>query len=49
MASQSITDALTSGTASADIRYRYEFVDQDNPLDNAQASTIRTRLGYRTA
>jgi len=48
VASQSITDALTSGTPSADIRYRYEFVDQDNPLDNAHASTIRTRLGYRT-
>ncbi len=30
------------------MRYRYEFVDQDNPLDQAHASTVRTRLGYRT-
>lgn len=48
VASQGFTEALTSGTASGDIRYRYEFVDQDNPLNNARASTIRTRLGYRT-
>ncbi len=48
VASQSFTEALTSGTASGDIRYRYEFVDQDNSLNNARASTIRTRLGYRT-
>src|SRR5690606_36001166 len=27
-----------------DARYRYEHVDQDNALDNAEAQTLRTRL-----
>lgn len=44
-----ISEALTGGMPSLDVRYRYEFVDQDNPLDEAHASTVRTRLGYRTA
>ena len=46
--SQTLTDALTGGAVSLEVRYRYEFVDQDNPLDQAHASTVRTRLGYRT-
>ena len=43
--SQTLTDALTGGAVSLEVRYRYEFVDQDNPLDQAHASTVRTRLG----
>jgi hypothetical protein len=34
-----------------DIRYRYEFVEQDGPApvtEEATASTLRTRLGFRT-
>ena len=46
--SQTFTEALAGGAVSLDVRYRYEFVDQDNPLDQAHASTVRTRLGYRT-
>ena len=46
--SMTFTEALTGGKVSLDVRYRYEFVDQDNPLDQAHASTVRTRLGYRT-
>lgn len=46
--SAGITEALTEGTPTLDVRYRYEFVDQDNPLDEAHASTVRTRLGYKT-
>ena len=33
----SFTDALTSGKAKVDIRARYENVDQDNALDEADA------------
>ena len=31
-----------------DVRYRYEHVDQNNALKNADASTVRSRLGYGT-
>jgi hypothetical protein len=40
--------AITSGKATISGRYRYEFVDQDNALKNANASTLRLRLNYRT-
>ncbi len=40
--------ALASGDASVGIRYRYEFVDQDGFDDDANASTARLRLNYRT-
>lgn len=42
------TEALTGGKVSADIRYRFAFITQDNDLKDAKASTVRTRLGYRT-
>ncbi len=44
----SFTEALTSGKVSADFRLRYETVDQDNALDDADALTLRSRLGYTT-
>ncbi|MGH8478480.1 MAG: alginate export family protein [Gammaproteobacteria bacterium] len=59
-AEQSIVDALTSGKVDLYLRYRFEFVDDDNcvvsgcpptndqPLDAAYASTLRTALGYST-
>ena len=40
--------AMTSGKATFSARYRYENVDEDNPLDDAKASTLRLRLNYRT-
>lgn len=40
--------AITAGKASVSGRYRYEHVDQDNALDDANASTLRLRLNYRT-
>lgn len=49
--SGSFADALTAGTVSLDVRYRYERVDQDEPAsitDQANAHTVRTHLGYRT-
>ena len=39
----------TSGEARVALRYRYEHVDQDNLLQNANASTVRIRLNYETA
>jgi hypothetical protein len=44
-----LMDAISSGTPSVDLRYRYETVDQTGIADTAQASTLRTRLGYTTA
>ncbi|MFC3150769.1 alginate export family protein [Litoribrevibacter euphylliae] len=43
-----ITDALKGGTAYGDFRLRYENVDQDNALKDADALTLRSRLGYKT-
>lgn len=40
--------ALTEGKVLFDTRYRYEYVDQDGLSHTANASTIRTRLGYET-
>lgn len=45
----SLTEALTGGTPALDLRLRYENVDQDNNLKDADALTLRTRLGYNTA
>ena len=41
-------DALMNGKVSLNMRLRYEQVDQANIANTADASTIRTRLGYLT-
>jgi hypothetical protein len=46
--SEGFTDAMTSGKAHLDFRYRFEGVDQDGIPKDAKASTLRTRLNYRT-
>ena len=43
-----IGSAITSGKVSLNLRYRYEFVDQDSFDDNANASTLLIRLNYET-
>jgi hypothetical protein len=43
-----ITDAFINGKTSANMNLRYEGVDQDNALKNANALTLRTRLTYET-
>lgn len=43
-----LADAVTSGKAYGDFRLRYEGVEQDNPARNADALTLRSRLGYTT-
>ena len=48
MAADNITEALTTGKASVDMRLRYESVDQDNALADAKSLTLRSRLGYTT-
>ncbi|HFC54329.1 MAG TPA: hypothetical protein ENJ43_07840 [Gammaproteobacteria bacterium] len=42
------TDALTGGTPSLDMRLRMENVSDDAKPDDANALTLRTRLGYMT-
>jgi len=43
-----LASAITSGKATISGRYRYENVAQDNDLKDANASTLRLRLNYRT-
>lgn len=47
-AADSFTGALTGGKPNADLRLRYEGVDQANIAENASATTLRLRLGYET-
>lgn len=42
------TEALTGGTPNFDARLRYETVDQDGITEDAEALTLRGRLGYTT-
>jgi hypothetical protein len=43
-----LKDSLVEGKVSFDLRYRFEFVDQEDIDNNAKASTFRLRLGYTT-
>ncbi|MDO6441729.1 MULTISPECIES: alginate export family protein [unclassified Marinobacter] len=45
---QTLYAALSQGEVSGNVRLRYESVDQDNTLEDADALTVRTRLGYTT-
>ncbi len=50
-AAGSLGDALTGGKVSLDLRYRYEYVNQDKPVlthKTGGSSTLRTALGYTT-
>lgn len=47
-AGDNLTDALTGGKATMDMRVRYESVEQDDTAKDAEALTVRTRLGYKT-
>jgi hypothetical protein len=47
-AADSFTDAFTLGKGGLAFRYRLENVDQDNFDKDATASTLRTRLNFRT-
>lgn len=41
-----LVEALKAGTTAGDFRLRYENVEQDNPLEDAGALTLRSRLTY---
>ena len=45
---EDFTDLFTKGKVGVDLRYRYEHVDQDNALANANAQTLRTRLSVQS-
>lgn len=44
----SLKDSLAKGDAVVTFRYRFEYVDQEDFDKNANASTLRTTLSYRT-
>ena len=44
----SITDAFVNGKTNVNLNLRYENVNQDNALKDADAFTLRTRLTYTT-
>ncbi len=45
---EDLATAISSGDASLNLRYRYEYVDQDSFSEDAHASTLRMRLNYQT-
>ena len=47
-AEQTLAGAISAGKATVGFRYRYEMVDEDGTVDNANASTVRLRLNYKT-
>lgn len=47
-AEDTIGAAMSGGKLMANIRVRYEFVDQDGFSKDAKAKTVRARLGYET-
>lgn len=47
-AGEALFDAIRAGKVSIDARYRYEYVDQDPFVDEAHASTLRTRVGWKS-
>lgn len=48
-AAENPIDALRKGKILADVRYRFEFVEQDGLPDESSAHTVRARLGFQTA
>lgn len=45
---QSIADAITNAQTNLSLRYRYEYVDADDGSREAKASTLKTRLTFKT-
>ena len=48
VSAQSFTEALTSGSFTGNLRMRYESVDQDNAVADADSLTLRSMLRYTT-
>ncbi|GJM02782.1 MAG: hypothetical protein DHS20C08_12830 [Rhodomicrobium sp.] len=49
VAGEALFDAISNGKFYIDERYRYEYVDQANRPNTAKASTLRSRVGFKTA
>lgn len=45
----SVWDALAAGSTKLNLRYRFEFVDQEGIGDNARANTVLARLQWQSA
>ncbi len=45
---ESITEAIKNGDFILNLRYRFEIVDEETFTEDAEASTLRLRLGYKT-
>ncbi|MCZ6853708.1 MAG: hypothetical protein O7G86_07295, partial [Gammaproteobacteria bacterium] len=43
-----ISNLITGGDVDLSLRYRYEYVDQDGIVDQAKASTVRSRLSLQS-
>jgi hypothetical protein len=48
-AASSLAKMLSEGDTSLSFRYRYELVDQDGVAEDANASTLKSRLTYKSA
>ena len=48
-AADDLATALREGKLSIDVRYRFEHVDQEGIANDANAHTLRTRVGFETA
>jgi hypothetical protein len=47
-AADNLADAFKNGEANVSFRYRFEFVDQEDFVNDAEASTLRGRLNFGT-
>lgn len=47
-ATEAVAKMVSEGSAKLSLRYRFEAVDQDNALEDAEASTLKTRLTLTT-
>ena len=46
---ETLTDMVREGAINLTFRYRYEYVDQDNFDRNARASTLKSRITFKSA
>lgn len=46
---RSFAELVSRGSAALDLRYRFEYVDEDGFRDEAEAHTVRTRLSLTSA
>jgi len=47
-AAENLAEAFTMGEAGVSFRYRFEYVDQDALVEDAEASTLRGRVNFKT-